>query len=299
MDSYDTKYGRISGIKTFETYADGTLKDCTICNKIQLNTKYGLLTPQYEYASVRKKYTSSVAFYPDGNISRISLNEQTEINTPFGIIPAELITFYKNGNIKRLFPLNGKLSAYWDENEEYGLAKEYFFNMPFGEIKTKLMGISFYENGNVKDLTLWPKDKISLSTPLGIQTARIGFSLYANGNIKSFEPLFPIEIVTSIGPVKAFDVTALGLSGDKNSLNFKEKGELESLITSTTKIIVKDKSEKTHVYSPEYVEDTGESGIFIKPLLVEFNQNTVKFNGTDEYEINNNSFITETVKFSD
>jgi hypothetical protein len=298
MKTYTSKYGEISGIGSFETYPDGMLKECTVHNKIHLETKYGLLTPQYEYDSVRKKYINSISFYKAGSLSRISLNEQTEVTTSVGAIPAELITFYENGNIKRLFPLNGHLSAYWEEKDEYELAEEYSFNFPFGSFKAKIIAISFYESGEVKDLTLWPKETISILTPLGMQRLRIGFSLYPNGSIKSFEPFLPVEVKTTAGIIKAFDVNASGISGDKNSINFYESGELKSLITSTTKVVVTAFSKGTTCeYSPEY--NSNDSLETFKTLKVEFENNKIRFNDNDEYDIDKYDFITEKVNFSE
>lgn len=298
MKTYITKYGEISGIGSFEVYPEGALKECTVHNKIQLNTKYGLLTPQYEFGSVRKKYINSISFYEDGSLSRISLNEQTAITTSVGVIQAELITFYESGSIKRLFPLNGHLSGYWEEKDEYELAEEYSFSFPFGSFKTKIIAISFYESGDVKDITLWPRETISIITPLGKQSIRIGFSLYTDGRIKSFEPSLPVEISTSIGVVKAFDVNANGISGDKNSLNFYETGELKSLITSTTKVAVRDVLQNEYQYSPEYNNEMDGQLNTFTTLKIEFGNNKVRLNDKDEYDMEEFHFCTGIANFS-
>jgi len=123
MSSYMTQYGEITGISENSTYADNQLMDCVINERVELHTPLGLLTPQYEHSEVRRKHIYSISFFQNGKISRIALNEQTEVKTPVGILPAELITFYESGSMKRLFPLNGQISGYWSEDDEYKLAK--------------------------------------------------------------------------------------------------------------------------------------------------------------------------------
>jgi hypothetical protein len=54
-----------------------------------------------------------------------------------------LITFYEDGSIESLFPLNGQISAFWSEEEEGALARKFDFTFheritidtPIGKIK--------------------------------------------------------------------------------------------------------------------------------------------------------------------
>lgn len=290
MFSYMTKYGELKAISQYSTYTDNQLKDCVLNERSELITPLGILVPQYEHTGIRRKHTYSVSFFPDGNISRIALQEQTTVETPIGKLPAELITFYENGSIKKLFPLNGHISGYWSEDDEYNLAEEFCFDFPFGSVKTKIIGIGFYENGAVRNLTLWPNEAITINTPIGEQRVRIGFSLYHDGSLQSFEPARAIKVMTPIGHINCFDANANGISGDKNSFNFYEDGSIKSLITSSSKIIVTDQNNIVKVYSPAYVREMPESELFFQPLEIDFVKDKILFNKQDEYIMKECSF---------
>ena len=49
------------------------------------------------------------------------------LKLPAGDYQAELITFYEDGNVKRVFPLYGQISAYWSVEEEMEQAPYYGF----------------------------------------------------------------------------------------------------------------------------------------------------------------------------
>jgi hypothetical protein len=292
MSSYITQYGEIKGISENSTYAGNRLMDCVINERVELNTPLGLLTPQYEHSEARRKHIYSISFYQSGKLSRIALNEQTDVKTPMGILPAELITFYESGCVKRLFPLNGQISGYWGEDDEYKLAKEFSFHFSFGDIKSKIIGIYFYESGAIQSLTFWPKDIISIKTPIGEQRIRIGLSLYPDGRIKSFEPAKPIDVMTPIGMISSFDINANGINGDMNSLSFTKDGMIKSIITTSTKITVTNrKNSKTH--SPTSISDMYEHEISFQPLKVSFENDQVIFNSKDKYIVRENSFMPE------
>lgn len=290
------QYEKLREISIYSTYSNNQLKDCVLNEKIELPTPLGMLIPQYEHASVRRKYTYSISFYPTGSVRRIALQDQTYVETTLGKLPAELIIFYESGNIKKLFPLNGHISAYWDENDEYGLAENLCLNFPFGSLNAKIIGIGFFENGTVKSITLWPNETIQITTPIGEQQVRIGFSLYPNGKIKSFEPANPINIMTPIGLIKAFDKNASGITGDKNSLNFNDDGSIKSLITSNTKITVQTKGYIVKEYSPCYIREMQEHEIFFKSLKIDFDKSKIRFNDNDEYVIEDTLFHIEPYK---
>jgi antitoxin component YwqK of YwqJK toxin-antitoxin module len=293
MFSYLTNYGELKEISLCSTYSDNQLRDCVLNERSELITPLGILVPQYEHTGIRRKHTYSVSFFPNGKISRIALHEQTKVETPIGKLPAELITFYENGSIKKLFPLNGHISGYWNEDDEYNLAEEFCFDFPFGSIKTKIIGIGFYENGAVRSVTLWPNEVITINTPIGEQMVRIGFSLYPDGSLQSFEPARPIKVMTPIGLINSFDANANGISGDKNSLNFYEDGNIKSLITSSTKIIATVHNNIVKVHSPIYIREMYESEIFFRPLEIDFEKDKVRFNKQDEYKMEECSFKVE------
>ena len=286
-----TIYGIINGVSYCEYYEGTIVKECTLSSFNQMPTKYGILTPQFDDSKDRKKFTKSVSFYKNGAIKSIALNDQTEIKTSLGTFPAELLTFYESGAIKRLFPLNGKITGYWGEDDEYKLSPLLDFDLGFGKIQTRVISIYFYESGNIKGLTLWPKDTLTVSLPFGKVSVRIGITFYEDGNVKSFEPNIPTSINTPLGRITAFNTLASGINGDLNSVNLYNDGAIESLMTSTDKILVTSFQGKKQSFEPMLRQnplllDKKE----INPLIIEFNQSKVLFNDTYEYNILNCDF---------
>ncbi len=290
VKSIYTKYGVLKGISYIEFYKNGIAKECTLNELNELKLPFGVLVPQYEDDGIRRKYTRSISFHQNGNIKSISLNEQTSIQTPEGVFPAELITFYEDGNIKRLFPLNGKITGYWTEQNEYELAKPFEFIFSFGSFKVKMISINFYENGSVKSFTFWPNDSINIATPVGQADVRIGISLYDDGKLKSFEPKKPMVLDTPIGVIEAFDANALGIHGENNSLRLYENGSVRSLISSTDIIeVINELGEKT-VYTPLFkLNMLDDEKMDIIPIYIEFHDDCARINGND-YDINRNIF---------
>jgi len=293
MESFVTKYGEISNIANYNLYENGNLKDCTTKRPNIIKTKYGDLIPQYEYIDVRRKYIKSISFFPNGELEHLSLNNQTPIETSIGIVDAELITFYLNGNINRIFPLNGQLTAYWDEEQEYALSTDINLSFSFGNFTTKPTGIYFYENGHVKGFSLWPEEEIQINTPIGNQSVRLGIALYENGNLKSFEPSSPLSVSTPIGDILAFDVNNYTFFKESKSVNFKEDGTLESVLTSKNKITVVDSDKNTYIYEPKCYDDLGNGDLYIYPLAISFLDNIVSFNALDKFKISDCTFIIE------
>lgn len=293
MESFITEYGVLSNLIDHNLHENGALKDCMVKGRNIITTKYGDLIPQYDYIDVRRKYIKSISFFQDGKISRISLNEQTPIETPIGIIGIELMTFYPNGNIDRIFPLNGQLSAYWDEEQEYSLSKNIDFSFPFGDFSSKATGIYFYENGHVKGISLWTNEIIEINTPIGKHSIRSGLSLYENGNIKAFEPSTPLSVPTPIGGILAFDDSGYNIFKECKSVNFNEDTSLKSVMTSKNKITVIDPDKNIHVYEPRCYEDFDEGDLYVYPLEVSFFNKSVSFNDLDNYVIEECAFIID------
>ncbi|OOM79521.1 hypothetical protein [Clostridium sp. BL-8] len=291
MESFKTKYGEITGIVKHNLYENGTLRDCTIGKANILKTKYGELIPQYDYVDIRRKYIKSISFFEDGTLQRISLNTQTRISTSLGPIYAELITFYPNENINRIFPLNGQLSAYWDEDQEFALSKKIPLTFPFGDLEVISTGIYFYDNGNVKGISLWPEERLEINTPIGKQSVRLGFSLYENGDIKAFEPSSPLSVPTPIGNIVAFDSNNYTFFKEMKSVNFTETGSLECILTSKNKIQVIDSTiKKTHFFEPKYYDDLGNGEYYIYPLKIAFKDDFVYFDDINKFSINECTF---------
>ncbi len=271
---------KLTGINKSEYYVNRVLKNCSLDEENTIPTKYGNLIPKYGPEELRKKYTPSVSFYGSGAVKSIALEKQTDIITPIGSFPAELITFYESGAIKRLFPLNGKISGYWSEADEEQLCREFKFWFPFGSFKTKIISLCFYESGNLKAMTLWPGESIYLKKQVDIFPARIGFSLYEDGSLKSLEPAYELLIATPIGNISVYDESAIGISGELNSLCFKKDGSLRSLVTSSSKVMVSAQDGSSETFEPILRPDPFEEDKFILiPLKITFDGEHVIFEG--------------------
>lgn len=284
---------KLTGINKSEYYVNGVLKNCSLDEENTIPTKYGNLIPKYGPEELRKKYTPSVSFYGSGAVKSIALEKQTDITTPIGGFPAELVTFYESGAIKRLFPLNGKISGYWSEADEEQLCREFKFWFPFGSFKTKIISLCFYESGNLKAMTLWPGESIYLKKQVDIFPARIGFSLYEDGSLKSLEPAYELLIATPIGNISVYDESAIGISGELNSLCFKKDGSLRSLVTSSSKVMVTAPDGSSETFEPILRPDPFEEDKFILiPLKITFDGEHVIFEGEKKkvYEMSQFSF---------
>ncbi len=294
MRSILTKYGALEGVSHVEYYEGGSVKECMVIRENRIATPYGLLIPQYEQDGVRRKYTKSLSFHENGTVKSISLQEQTAIKTSIGVFPAELVTFYASGAVKRLFPLNGKITGYWTEENEYGLAQEFEFSFPFGSFRKKIIGVHFYESGAIRSLTFWPRDSVTLQTPLGEVTARIGIALYPEGGIKSIEPYKPVTVDTPIGNITAFDRKAAGIHGDTNSLGFYEDGKVRYVTTSSDRILVKDSTGREKCYEPALKPSLLQVGkLSIEPLQIRFFDGKVQLGGETMYDIGSCIFTIE------
>ncbi|WP_368490040.1 hypothetical protein [Clostridium sp. BJN0013] len=278
MEHINTKYGTLKGLNYVKYYEDGSLKECTLDKLNKLETPYGLLIPKYEYGEERSKYIPSVAFYNSGSLKKIYFEKQTDVNTSIGMLPAELITFYEDESIKRIFPLNGKITGYWSEEDEYNLAEEIEIDASIGKLKEKIISVYFYKSGSIKSITFWSKNDIKINSPLGDVFVRIGVSFYEDGKLKSFEPAKPTDISTEIGTIMAYDTQAMGIYGDSNSVKFSNEGRVESLMTSTDTIEVINIEGEKKLYKPLLKESViNENFMEIVPLNIEFYEDKVKF----------------------
>lgn len=294
-----TKYGEIKGIDSVSFYATGELNECRIDNYFEITTAVGKLIPRYEDDGKRTKYTKSLSFYKNGDIKSISLNKQTIVSTPIGEVPAELITFYENEKIKKVFPLNGKITAFWTEKDEYELAEEREISFSFGTLNAKVDSISFYPGGEVKCVTLWSKQTVSINTPCGLMNIRIGISLYKDGTLFSCEPAMPVQVDTNIGIITAYDINALAVDGGKNSLNFYEDGTIKSLYTSTDKIEVRNRDGNITVFEPKLKRSLfNDDAMDIIPLRIEFNNGRVTFDNDMKNEFKIESCEFKVTNFS-
>lgn len=247
----ETQYGRLYDVKAARWYDTGEIESCFVEEESKLDLLETKLVPLYGYIDTRRKDLPSVKFYKDGSLKAISLYKSTKIKTKIGEFETEKLTFYEGGQIKRLLLLDGKLSGYWSEEDEYSLAKEYEFSFEFTSFKRKVISLLFYKSGEFKSLTLWPEEVIKIKLKDEYLKARIGISVYESGKLKSFEPYDEVIVETPIGNIEAYDKNAIGVNGERNSLNFYENGEIKSLITSTNIIEIIDHNGNKHVHSPK------------------------------------------------
>ena len=214
------------------------------------------------------------------------LQEAALIETRYGKISAELVMFYNDELLKKLFPLNGKLSGYWGEKDEYALAGDLELQLPCGTISAKVINLVFYKNGNIKSLTLWPQEAVEVTTPAGLMRIKVGIAFYEDGAVKSIEPAKPYAVDTKIGKIWAYDNDPEGIMGDINSLQFDRSGAVTALCTTNNVITVNTASGEEVCYAPSEKESLCSEGVGVTvPLQIEFTDGKIRFNksASDEY----------------
>jgi len=287
MQNFSTKYGILKNVTRYAVYENGELDSLCLDSEHKLNTSIGILTPRYEDFTGRRKNIKCLSFHPSGDIKSIDLQEQTAIPTPLGDIEAELVTFYENGSLKRIFQLNGAINGMWLETDESELAKKIPFTMLDTKFNLMVNSIFFYLDGNVKSVSLFPGETASVPTIFGIIQTRIGFSFSNDGRLLSLEPEIPYAIETPIGILHAYDSSVMGIHADSNSLVFDSlKNEISELVTSTDIIKLTAQSGRIHYLAPSFVQSsTSIEGTELIPLKIRFNRETITFTGLDEFTI--------------
>jgi len=241
-----------------------------------ISTQYGELIPQHTDDDLRKREILPVEYHASGALKSAPLETQTMFSTSVGEIPGELVSFHENGAINRIFPLNGKLSGYWSQDDEFGLTKPVTLTTPIGLVRAKVMSVSFYDDGSLRSLTLWPSETLSVPTPVGPIETRIGVSFDRDGKVRSLEPAKPTVVPTRAGEINAYDPDAVGVNGDANSLMFDEDGKVCRVITTLTKLTVVHPDGHTHCHIPENRESLcSEAEQEVVPMTVTFTQDTV------------------------
>lgn len=263
---------------TFWTDKLGNIEAIQPFEKIVINTSAGEIIPIYSVEDQGRKKLTPIKYYKEGSIRSISLQDATIIKTPIGEISAELITFYKDGSLCRIFPLNGKLSGYWTEENEYKLTETLSIPTPVGEIRAKPIYIHFHEKGELKSVTFWPDEQLTLSTPLGIIPVRKGISFHKCGSLASCEPARPTKLKTLIGNIEAFDPNLNGMNGEKNSLAFSENGTLTEISTSGSSIKVLGSNGSITACQPSVVTSMCSDDEFsLETLQIKFREEEVVF----------------------
>lgn len=290
-----TKYGELNNPIVVGKYDTGEIEEIKFEDKNILNINGKEYIPVYDLSNPRVKDIPAIGLFKNGNIRALALQEETEVATEYGKLKVEKIIFYQDGKFKRLFFLNGRLSGFWSEEDEYNLAKEYCFNLSFGKIKARFISMHLYNSQRLKSLTLWPKEVVEVEVNnIKIKT-RIGISLFEEGTIQSCEPMLPTSIKTPIGQIEAYDKNAIGIHGEDNSLKFNRDGSVKSLITSTNIInVFNDKGELIAKHSPKEERLFGNSDLLdVITVSIEFEEDSVIIDREYKYSINKNQFKIE------
>jgi hypothetical protein len=246
--------------------------------EIQMETQAGTLVPIYEVEDHGRKNLAPVRLFKNGNPKSIPLQNATVIKTSVGEISTELVTFYESGAICRLFPLNGKLSGYWSEKNEYKLTKELVIPTQLGVIKVRPIYLHFYETGELKSITFWPAERVEIKTPLGVITVKTGISFHKSGALSSCEPHQPLLVDTPLGSIEAYDPDPNGMNGESNSLSFNEHGKIIGLSTTKTVVVVTDKDNAITSFSPLVQRSRcSDTAFIVEPLKIKFIENEIVF----------------------
>lgn len=291
--SYDIRE-QLKGITSRFKFEDGSISECTLDEYNKVETEYGIFVPHYETADIRKKDNRSLSFFRNGTVKSISLENQTKIQTPIGEYDVELVTFYEDGSLNSVFPLNGQIGFSWSEEEEGGMAVPYHFKFSFSEFSAKIITLRFYQKGNLKCLVLWPREIIDVSTIYGVIPVRIGFKLYESGALESIEPATRVSITTPIGEIKAYDTLANGVDAGNNSLSFYEDGTIRSVATCG-KVFIKDK--KTGIYENFFSKSNlglTDDEYYLVPLRINFEGDSVLITDGEKkaiYQIEDYEFL--------
>ncbi|MBI4805919.1 MAG: hypothetical protein HY795_11860 [Desulfovibrio sp.] len=284
MNTIQTKYGPIGPVDFVETGPSGFATSCTPSGAVRVTTPLGTFTAQHTTDDMRRPKVEPIEFHPNGTLKSIALEERTEVSTPAGRIGAELLTFYPCGSLRRVFPLNGKLSGYWSEKEEAALAAPLTISTPAGAVTARIVNVQFYPSGSLRSITLWPGDTVEIDTPIGRQTARIGLAFHKNGALRSFEPGKMIQVPTPLGDMEAFDPDALGIHGDLGSLAFHQDGSVTGIATPLNTVEISSPDGRTLLFSPGKVPSLCDENMMdTKALRISFHPGRIAF-GQDSPE---------------
>ncbi|MFZ5813234.1 MAG: hypothetical protein ACOY4F_14445 [Thermodesulfobacteriota bacterium] len=238
MEIVSTRYGafRVQGM--VERHPDGSPRAVTPVAETLIETRHGVFSPRHTAVDERKKTGASLEFHPDGSLRSIILEDRAVVSTPAGPVVAEQIVLHPDGGVKRVFPLCGKTSAYWSEEDEARLLDPFPARTPLGTITARYLSLGFDPAGRLRSLTLWPGESVELETPVGRMAVRIGAAFYPDGALRSVEPARPTRVPTPVGDILAYDPDAVGVTGDVNSLGFDSDGRLVRVAAVRTALMV-------------------------------------------------------------
>ncbi|MBM9614497.1 hypothetical protein JWJ90_09360 [Desulfobulbus rhabdoformis] len=246
--------------------------------KVILETSVGSLVPRYSLDDQSRKKESPVKFYKTGELKSVPLESATEVATPIQKIQCELVTFYKTGSVWRVFPLDGQMTGYWTEENEYKLASNIDIPTPLGILNVKPIYLQFYETGELESILFWPDEQIGITISVGEVEIHKGICFYKNGNIKGFEPVDEFSVTCPIGVLKVFDPDPNGIHAERHSINFYGNGDVQSVITVSNQVKVTADNGACEIFSPKIVSSyCKEDDFFISPLNIHFGEKTVTF----------------------
>jgi len=276
MQTITTRHGTIPITQGPETYPDGSPRTCLPAGPCVLDTPAGPLVPQHTARELRQREVRPVVFHPDGTLKALPLESQTVIATPAGDIPAELLTFHADGSLSRVFPLNGRLSGYWSQEDEAGLALPLTLLTPAGILTTTIIGAAFHPSGALRSLTFWPGQSVSIHTPAGMVATRTGVSFWPEGQVRSVEPAVPTPVETPAGRILALDPDAVGVNGDANSLAFRPDGTVGRVSTVHTRLTAIDPDGRSTAFAPTQRESLcGDAEREMTPMIIRFTPDEV------------------------
>lgn len=248
----------------------------------KIKTRYGEFLPCSDASDLRKKYRCTVDHHKNGNLKSIYLQDPETVSLPEGDFQAELMTFYEDGSIKRVFPLYGQLSAYWSLEDEQQGAPYYDFRVEGEVLRIRPHCLFFYPSGKLRSITLWPNDKITVRTSAGPVETKLGVEFYENGRIRSIEPVIGTTVKTPWGDVSPYIYRPVMFHAENSSMTFDEDGRLSGFST------IKNGVEADGiVYRP---------GGYMQPLTVRLDGDTLHITGHVTKDIRVDS-LTAKVRF--
>ncbi len=248
------KIDEMPGVTVRTRYPGGAPRLCAVDQQIALPTPYGNLVPLFAFEDLGRRIERSIELHPNGRLKSISLQQSQIIQTPLGGVSAERLTFHDNGALRRVLPLDGKLSGFWHWHNEYALARQEAVSTPSGVYTGKILSLLFDPQSRLRSLGLWPKDRAFLDAPVGRTEIRSGIAWHPNGVVRSFEPADPLRLDTPIGAIHAYDTDLVGLTGDTNSVQFDPQGQLMSLANSTDVIEITIAGGRRCTFAPRIAE---------------------------------------------
>jgi len=254
--------------------------DCVKVESTGINTQAGTLILRESMPDQRSRDRESMTFYPAGELKSAYLEGCQKVVTPIGEKKAELITFYKSGAVKRVFPSYGSINGFWSEEEERQMVPVNSVRMLGVEIEGRISCYSFYETGSLKSITLYPGERVEFIWKRKLWKARYGISFYLNGELAAFEPATTHMIELENGIFQAYDSMAVGIHGEGGSLKFYPDGRIKSLKSCVSAICLGE--EKKILVEPKKIPSPMDPELMvINPLTYRFENNCIE--GTDSF----------------